>query len=365
MIPFIDLAAQQELIKKTLNNNLQNVLNHCQFVLGPEVKDLENKLAEYANVKHCIGVSSGTDALLAALMVLDIGPGDEVITSPFTFIATGEVISLVGAKPIFVDIDPKTYNLNPQLIEAAITEKTKAIMPVSLYGQCCDFDNINLIAEARNIPVIEDACQSFGGTYKGRKSCSDSLISTTSFFPSKPLGSYGDGGAIFTNDDHIAKVLREIINHGQDRRYHHPRLGFNGRLDTMQAAILLAKLEIFPNEVEQRNRIGLRYTELINDLCPAVTTPYILADCTSVYAQYTIQVDDRDGLQNFLKEKDIPTAVHYPVPLNKQPVFAESANCDVPVSEKIANRVISLPMHPLLSEENQKFIVQSIADFLN
>lgn len=273
MIPFIDLKAQYEAIKPQVQARINQVLEHGQYIMGPEVIELEEKLAAYVGVKHCISASSGTDTLLIAMMALGIGSGDEVITTPFTFIATGEMIALLGAKPVFVDIDPKTYNIDPSKIAAAISHKTKAIMPVSLYGQCADMDEINVIANQHGLPVIEDAAQSFGATYKGRKSCALSTIGSTSFFPSKPLGGYGDGGALFTNDDTLAKAMKEIRVHGQDRRYHHPRIGINGRLDTLQAAILLAKLERFDWEVQQRQKVGAGYTAMLSQQCPGVVPP--------------------------------------------------------------------------------------------
>jgi UDP-2-acetamido-2-deoxy-ribo-hexuluronate aminotransferase len=351
-IDFINLKKQYVNIQPQIEKQMDEVLNNTAFIMGDKVGLLEQKLADYVGVKHCISVSSGTDALLIAMMALGIGPDDEVITTPFSFIATAETIVLLGAKPVFVDIDPRTYNIDPKQIEAAITPKTKAIMPVSLYGQCADFDAINQY----NIPVIEDAAQSFGATYKGQKSCSLSTIGCTSFFPSKPLGGYGDGGACFTNDDNLAKIMREIRVHGQDKRYHHARIGINGRMDTLQAAILLAKLEIFPQEVKARHRIGEAYTEALKDI---VTTPYIESHNTSVYAQYTIQVDNRNELQQKLKEQGIPTAVHYPIPLNKQAAFARRGNplwLPLPVAEQVAQRVISLPMHPYLTEDEQSSI---------
>src|SRR3954447_14835097 len=256
---FIDLKAQYERIREPLNARIQKVLEHGQYILGPETVELERRLAQFVGAKHCIAASSGTDTLLIALMALDIGAGDEVITSPFTFIATGEMIALSGATPVFVDIDRRTYNIDPAKIERAITSRTKAIMPVSLYGQCADFDAINAIARKHKLPVIEDAAQSFGAYYKGKASCAVSEIGSTSFFPSKPLGAYGDGGALFTDDDHLAKLMREIRVHGQDRRYHHPRLGINGRLDSLQAAVLLAKMEVFEDEVQARIKVGARY----------------------------------------------------------------------------------------------------------
>lgn len=356
---FIDLQAQQVRIKEAIDTNIQKVLSHGQYIMGPEVFELEDSLADYVGVKHCIGVSSGTDALLIAMMALGIKPGDEVITTPFTFIATGEMIALLGAKPVFVDIDPRTYNIDPAKIEAAITKKTGAIMPVSLYGQCADFDPINAIAEQYGIPVIEDAAQSFGATYKGKKSCALSTIGCTSFFPSKPLGAYGDGGACFTDDDNIAKLMKEIRVHGQDRRYHHAQLGINGRLDTLQAAILLAKFSIFPEEVELRQQIGVRYSKLLSNI-KGIKPPYIESFNTSIYGQYTIQTNKRAELQAHLKELKIPTAVHYPVPLDKQPALSEK-NINCMVSTHASSRVMSLPMHPYLSEECQGKIVDAIS----
>jgi UDP-2-acetamido-2-deoxy-ribo-hexuluronate aminotransferase len=330
--------------------------------MGPEVAELEEKLAKYVGVKHCIGMASGTDALLIALMALGVSPGDEVITTPFTFIATGEVISLLGAKPVFVDIDPRTYNIDPARIEAAITPKTRALMPVSLYGQCADMDAINAIADKHGLPVIEDAAQSFGATYKGRKSCGLSAIGATSFFPSKPLGGYGDGGACFTDDDALAKRLREIRVHGQDRRYHHPVIGINGRLDTLQAAVLLAKLDIFADEVERRQAIGQHYTTLITENCQLITAPHIAAGNTCVYAQYTVQVKDREAAQAALKEQGIPTAVHYPVPLYRQPAFTglDLNAADFPHAECTSEHVISLPMHPYLAEGKQRQVIAAL-----
>ena len=352
---FIDLKSQQARIKSQIDTNIAKVLEHGQYIMGPEVKAFEEQLAQYTGAKHAIGVASGTDALLIAMMALDIGQGDEVITTPFSFIATAETIVLLGAKPVFVDIDPKTYNLDPALLEAAITEKTKAIMPVSLYGQCADYDAINAIAEKHGVPVIEDGCQSFGATYRSKKSCNLTTIGCTSFFPSKPLGCYGDAGACFTNDDELAKAMREIRVHGQDRRYHHPRIGVNGRIDTLQAAILLAKMEIFPDEVAARQRIGLRYSELLEG---NVIVPYIETGNTSVYAQYTIQVENRDAVRSELEKKGIPTAVHYPTPLNCQPALNSSEHFQF--SEYAAERVMSLPMHPYLGESEVLHVCQSL-----
>ena len=354
-LPFINLKKQQDAIRPKLEQNIHTVLHHGRYIMGPEVEALEEQLAHYVGVEHSIGVASGTDALLIAMMALGVGHGDEVITTPFSFIATAETIVLLGAKPVFVDIDPKTYNLDPALLEAAITDKTKAIMPVSLYGQCADYDAINTIAEKYDLPVIEDGCQSFGATYKGRKSCGLTTIGCTSFFPSKPLGCYGDGGACFTNDDELAKTMREIRVHGQDRRYHHPRIGINGRLDTLQAAILLAKMDIFADEVEARQRIGSRYSELLSDV---VGAPYIESHNTSVYAQYTVQVENRDAVQARLKDAGIPTAVHYSIPLNRQPALACAKQFKH--SEYAAERVMSLPMHPYLTKEDQDYVVSAV-----
>ena len=368
-LDFIDLKTQQDAVRPQLEKNIHRVLHHGRYIMGPEVRELEETLARYVGVTHCVAVSSGTDALFIAMMALGVGPGDEVITTPFTFIATGEMIALCGAKPVFVDIDPQTYNIDPTLIEAAITSQTKAVMPVSLYGQCADFDALNAIANTHGLPVIEDGAQSFGATYKGRKSCGLSTIGATSFFPSKPLGGYGDGGALFTNDDAVAKAMREIRVHGQDRRYHHPRIGVNGRLDTMQAAILLAKMERFPEEVERRRHVGQRYTDLINDRLaesssPLIITPHIAEGATSVYAQYTIQVDNRDELCRSLSEAGIPTAIHYPVPLHLQTAFSVFGYRpgDFPVAEQVAKRVISLPMGPDLGEADQARIASAVMD---
>lgn len=360
-IPFIDLKAQYDVLKPRIQDRIDRVLEHGQYIMGPEVGELEERLAAYVGTKHCISASSGTDTLLIAMMALGIGSGDEVITTPFTFVATGEMIALLGAVPVFVDIDPKTYNIDASKIEALITPKTKAIMPVSLFGQCADMDVINSIAGRHGLPVIEDAAQSFGATYKERKSCALSTIGSTSFFPSKPLGGYGDGGALFTNDDALAKTMREVRVHGQDRRYHHPRIGINGRLDTLQAAILLVKLERFDWEVDNRQVVGARYTHLLSEHCQGVQTPHIQPHNTSVYAQYSILVDDRDTISDRLKAKGVPTAVHYPVPLNRQPAYeASCGSVPTPISNSIAARIISLPMGPDISPDDQDYIVEAI-----
>lgn len=348
---FVDLKAQYRKLKSGIDTRIQTVLDHGQYILGPEVAELEVRLAARTGAKHCIGAASGTDALLLAMMALGIGPGDEVITSPFTFFATGEMIALLSAVPIFVDIDPETYNIDPAKIEAAITTRTKAIMPISLYGQCADFDPINEIAARHGVAVIEDAAQSFGGTYKGRESGNLSTIGCTSFFPSKPLGCYGDGGACFTSDDVLAVRMMELRNHGQGSRYHHTSIGINGRLDTIQAAILLAKLEAFDEELAARQQAAATYNELLKD---AVQIPVVRDGYTSPYAQYTIELDDRDAVQQALQQAGIPTAVHYPVPLHLQPVFKsmDLPEGSFPHAERAGKRVLSLPMHPYLAKDD-------------
>ena len=355
---FIDLKSQYRRLKLEIDAGIQRVLDHGQYILGPEVAELEEKLAAYTGAKHCITVANGTDALQIAQMALGIGPGDEVITPGFTYIATAETVALLGAKPVYVDIDPRTYNLNPALLEAAITPRTKAIIPVSLYGQCADFDAINAIAAKHGIPVIEDAAQSFGASYKGKKSCNLSTIACASFFPSKPLGCYGDGGAILTSDDELAKVMRQIARHGQDRRYHHIRVGVNSRLDTLQAAILLPKLALLDEEMQKRQQVAQRYTQLLNQ-AGISTTPHIKPYNISAWAQYTVQVNQREQVQDKLKASGVPTAVHYPIPLNQQPAVADAA-ARLPVGDAVAQRVLSLPMHPYLDETDQQTIVAAL-----
>ncbi|MGN5055319.1 DegT/DnrJ/EryC1/StrS family aminotransferase [Aeromonas veronii] len=355
---FIDLVAQQVRIKDKIDAAIQTVLQHGAYILGPEVAELEQKLAEFTGTKHCITVANGTDALQIAQMAFGIGPGDEVITPGFTYIATAETVALLGAKPVYVDVCPKTYNLDPTKLEAAITPNTKAIIPVSLYGQCADYDAINTIAAKYNIPVIEDAAQSFGASYKGKRSCNLTTVACTSFFPSKPLGCYGDGGAIFTNDDELALVMRQISRHGQDRRYHHIRVGVNSRLDTLQAAILLPKLEILNGEIELRNQVANTYTSLLND-AGVFSTPFVEVHNISAWAQYTICVKNRAEVQHKLQEAGIPTAVHYPIPLNKQPAVANSS-IQLPIGDEIAQEVMSLPMHPYLTEQEIKRVVESL-----
>jgi UDP-2-acetamido-2-deoxy-ribo-hexuluronate aminotransferase len=361
---FIDLKTQQARIRSDIEARLKALLDHGQYILGPEVAEMEQQLAGYVDVAHCVSAASGTDALLLALMALDIGPGDEVITTPFSFIATAEVIGLVGATPVFVDIEPDTFNIDAERIAAAISERTRAIIPVSLFGLCADMDRINAVAAEHGVSVIEDAAQSFGATYRGRRSCGLSTIACTSFFPAKPLGCYGDGGAVFTTDADIASRLRELRNHGQDRQYHHPRLGINGRMDGMQAAVILAKLAIFDDEVEARARVGARYSELLADT--PCTTPCIPEGRRSVYAQYTLQVENRDRVRQVLQDAGIPSAVYYPVTLDRQPALQDISRVSgtLEVTHALAEKVVSLPMHPYLEEDTQDVIVQAIRNAL-
>jgi len=423
---FIDLKTQYQQLKADIDAGIARVLAHGQFILGPEVAELEEKLAAYTGARHCVSVANGTDALQIALMALGIGPGHQVITPGFTYIATAETVALLGARPVYVDVDARTSNLDPALLEAAITPATRAIIPVSLYGQCADYDAINAIAARHGLPVIEDAAQSFGATYKGRKSCNLTTIACTSFFPSKPLGCYGDGGAIFTSDDQLATVLRQIARHGQDRRYHHVRVGVNSRLDTLQAAILLPKLAVLDEEIALRQQVAARYAQLFLSLRGAagdaaiqpgapITTAALIASAvldrhalrardddpspslrgaagdvaiqsattaaaldrhaslamtvampphvephnTSAWAQYTVQVAHRDQVQERLKAAGIPTAVHYPIPLNRQPAVADPA-AHLPVGDALAQKVLSLPMHPYLDAAAQERIVQAL-----
>ena len=360
-LPFIDLKAQYAALKPSIDARIQRVLDHGQYIMGPEVKELETALAAYAGTKHCITVASGTEALLIALMALDLQPGDEVITTPFTFAATAETIVLLGGVPVFVDIEPDSLNLDAALIEAAITPRTKAIMPVSLYGQVCDMDAINAIAAKHGgIPVIEDAAQSFGASYKGRKSCGLSTWGATSFFPSKPLGCYGDGGALFTDDDALAQAAREIRVHGQSQRYTHTRVGVGGRMDTLQCAVVLGKLERFDWEIAQRLAIGERYQQLIGEL--PLQRLAVREDRDCVWAQFTVQVDRREAVVEALKQAGIPTAVHYPKPLHRQPAYESRCRIATPLlhSEAAAQRVMSLPMSADLSDAQQDQVVAAL-----
>ena len=355
---FIDLAAQQDRIRSDLEKRMAAVLAHGRYILGPEVEELEDRLADYAGARHCITCANGTDALMIAQMALGIGPGDEVITPGFSYIATAETVAVLGARPVFVDIDPVTYNLDPTLVEAAITPATKAIVPVSLYGQCADFDAINAIADRHSLTVIEDGAQSFGATYKDRRSCSLSRVACTSFFPTKPLGCYGDGGAIFTDDDELARIIRQIARHGQEKRYFHVRVGVNSRLDTLQAAVLLAKLDILDDELEARRRAASGYADRLRS-GGFHGIPEVLEQNQSAWAQYTVRVDDRDRVQQLMKEAGVPTMVHYPMPLNRQPAIRDS-ECDLTHGDLAATRVMSLPMHPYLTEREQDTVVQAL-----
>ena len=354
---FIDLKAQQKRIRERIEARIRAVLDHGQYILGPEMRELEQRLAKFVGVGNCISCSSGTDALLMALMALDTGQGHEVITVPYTWISTAEVIALLGARPVFVDIEPDTFNMDPNLIEAAITPQTRAIMPVSIYGQCADMTTINAVAQKHGIPVIEDGAQSFGAHHHGRKSCGLSLMGCTSFFPSKPLGCYGDGGAVFTDDDGLAEKLRQIRVHGQKVKHQHPLVGINGRMDTLQAAILLEKLEIFPEECNLRREAGTRYNSLLSPV-PEVQVPVIAEGNDSVYAQYTILCEDRETVSGRLKKEGIPSVAYYAVPLHLQGAFAGLGHKpgDFPVAERIASQCLSLPMHPYLKEEDQERI---------
>lgn len=367
-ISFIDLKAQQQAIYPQIMERIQGVLAHGKYIMGPEIQELEARLAAYVGVKHAISCSSGTDALLMPLLAYGVGPGDAIITTPFTFIATAEVIQLLGATPVFVDIDPKTFNIDPKTLAEITTDmernprtahlKPKGIIPVDLFGQPADYDRINDVAKQHGLFVLEDAAQSFGSTYKGRRAGSLADVVATSFFPAKPLGGYGDGGAIFTNDDELAAALRSIRVHGQGtHKYENVRIGINGRLDTLQAAILLAKLEIFDQEVAARQEVANRYNEALKDV---VDVPYVAPECTSVWAQYSVLSDQKAELRKNLKDAAIPTAIYYPVPLHLQGAFKHLGHQpgDFPHSEAASARIFSLPMHPYLGEEEQDQIIK-------
>lgn len=356
---FIDLKTQYLRYQSEIDSRMRAVLDHGRFIMGPEIAEMEQSLAEFVDMKHCISVSSGTHSLEIALRALEIGPGDEVVTVPFTWISSAEIILLVGATPVFIDIDPVTFNMDIELLERAITPRTKAIIPVSLFGQMPDYQRINEIAARHGVTVIEDAAQSFGATQRGRKSCGVTTISSTSFFPAKPLGCFGDGGALFSSDDALADRMRAIRTHGGLQRHYHPYVGTNGRMDTLQAAVILAKLPHFDWEIDQRMRIGARYSQLLREHC---IVPEIAPENTHVYAQYTIRVPDRDALGEHLKTAGIPTAVYYPKCVHEQPVFAPYGFKlgDFPESEKASREVISLPMHPFLSESDQDRIIAAV-----
>ena len=362
---FIDLKSQYRALKREIDERIQRVLDHGQYILGPEIGELEAKLAAYVGSRHCVSVASGTEALLIALMAIGIKPGDEIVTTPFTFVATAEMMVLLGARPVFVDAEEDTANIDAAKLAAAITPRTRAIMPVALYGQPADMDEINALAARHRIPVIEDAAQSFGATYKGRRSCALSAIGCTSFFPSKPLGCYGDGGAIFTDDAALATAMREIRVHGQSGRYNHTRIGVGGRMDSIQCAVVLAKLGRFEWELERRAALGRRYDQALAALAPRVRPIKVRPDRTTVYAQYTVRAADRVRLEQELKRRGIPTAVHYPLSLHQQPAYAaQYKGQSFPIAEKLAREVISLPMSADLRESDQDAIVAAIGEAL-
>ncbi len=362
-IDFANLQLQYQKYKEEIDRNIQKVLDKSNYIMGEEIFLLEEKLSEFCKAKYSIACGSGTDALLLALLAIDIKPGDEVITTPFTFIATAETIALLKAKPVFVDIDEKTYNIDASLIEEKITDKTKAIISVSLYGQPADMDEINFLAEKYGLVVIEDAAQSFGAYYKNKRSCNLSKIGCTSFFPAKPLGCYGDGGSVFTNDEDLSVKMKQLRVHGQDRRYHHKYIGMGARLDTIQAAVLLAKLSYYEEEIKLRDKVAAKYTEKLKDV---VITPFVKEDRSSVWAQYSIRVKNRDELQKYLKQKGVPTAVHYPMPLHMQECFSylNYKEGDFPIAEKISKEIMSLPMNPFLRDEEIEYIADCIKSFL-
>jgi UDP-2-acetamido-2-deoxy-ribo-hexuluronate aminotransferase len=358
MIPFFDLAAQQAVIKSQIDENISKVLAHGKYILGPEVTELEERLCEYTGAKYCITCANGTDALQIALMAIGVGPGDEVITPSFSYIATAEATALLGATPVYIDVDQTTFNINPSLIENKITAKTKAIIPVSLYGQPANFDIINQIAEKHNLIVIEDAAQSFGAEYNQKKSCNLSDIACTSFFPTKPLGCYGDGGAVFTSNEQLANNIRQIARHGQEKRYYHTKIGINSRLDTLQAAILLPKLGILDAEIKQRAHNAQIYNNQIHN--DKIVKPTILHQHKSAWAQYTLIIEGREDVAEHLNSQNIPTAVHYPQPLHKQPAVASNVS-DCYVSEDLSKKVLSIPVHPYLSAKT----INTITTILN
>lgn len=360
-IPFVDVSAQYRAYRGEIDSAMQDVVSSGRFILGPVVEALEEELAKYLGAKHCIACSSGTDALLLAFLALGVDRGDEIITTPFTFFATGEVIRLLGATPVFVDIDERSYNIDASLVEAAITDRTRAIVPVGLFGQTADMDAIRAIAKRHDLPVVEDAAQSFGAEYKGRRSGNLGDIGCTSFFPAKPLGAYGDGGAVFTDDDERATLLRSLANHGQGERYHHLHIGINGRLDALQAAVLRVKLAHFDEERERRNRNAARYTDAFSSLA-SVTAPVIMPGQTSTWAQYSIRISERDDVMRELARDGVPTAVHYPLPLYRQDALSDlNLNpAAFPVTERVCKEIMSLPMCAFLETANQDVVIASV-----
>ncbi len=357
---FVDLKAQYSRLKVEIDAAMARVLDHGQFILGPEVAQLEERLSTFVGVRHCVAVANGTDALQIAQMALGIGPGDEVITPGFTYFASAESTALLGATPVFVDVDPVNFNLDPQKLEAAITPRTRAVIVVNLYGQCADYDAVDAVVRRHGLTVIEDAAQSLGASYKGRRSGSLAAISCASFFPSKPLGCYGDGGAIFTSDETLATAIRQISRHGQSRRYFHERIGVNSRLDTLQAAVLLAKLNVFEVELQQRQSLADRYSAQLADVT-GVQVPAIAPYNFSAWAQYTVRVKNRDRVQAALQSKGIPTVVHYPLPLNRQPALEHIA-ADLPIGDALAEEVLSLPMSAYLDRRDQDMVIEALVD---
>ena len=372
---FIDLSAQQARIKDRIDSRIEAVLAHGKYIMGPEITELEEKLADFAGSRQAVSCSSGTDALLMALMALGVGPNDAVLTVPFTFIATAEVISLLGATPVFVDIDPQTFNIDPEKLEKTVQSlkqsnlNPKVVIAVDMFGLPADYEPIQKIADANGMNLIEDAAQSFGAEYKGQKTCSFGDIACTSFFPAKPLGCYGDGGMCFTNDEHLAEIMRSLRIHGKGTdKYDNIRIGLNGRLDTLQAAILLAKMEIFPEEIKFRQAVVQRYESLFKRFdISGIAPPFIPDDYMSAWAQYSILAKDetrRSQLQEKLKEKGIPTAIYYPKPLHLQTAFSFLGyqEGEFPESEQISKRIFSIPMHPYLKAEDQETIVTSLKE---
>lgn len=360
---FVDLEQQYRVLENDIQSQVQRVLEHGQFIMGEEVFELERQLASYSQTRHCVTLNSGTDALYIALRALGIGPGDEVITSVFSFFSTVETILLVGAKPVFVDIDPDTFNIDTSQIEEAVTDRTKAIMPVDLYGQCADYETIWQTAKSHDLAVIADAAQSFGATYKNQQVGSLATITCTSFFPSKPLGGYGDGGACFTENNELAEIMRQLRDHGQFNRYEHVRLGINSRLDTIQAAILLTKMKVFSQEIKDRQKVASYYNKHLSDM---IKKPTVQEGSTSAYAQYTIRVNNRDAVQEHLRSAGVPTSVHYPLPLNEQPYFKNSdiSHQQFANAKKAADHVLSLPMHPYLTQKEQDVVIDQLHDAL-
>ena len=360
-IDFANLQLQYQKYKTEIDEKIHSILKKSNYILGEEVQELEKNLENFTGAKYSIACSSGTDALLLAMLAMDIQPGDEIITTPFTWVSNAETIALLKAKPVFVDIEPDTFNIDANLIEAAITKNTKAIMPVSLFGQPADIDHIQIIANKHNLKVIIDGAQSFGSTYKNKTDSSLGDISITSFFPSKPLGCYGDGGALFTNDDYYAEKLKMLRVHGQNKRNHHKYIGMGGRMDTIQAAILLAKLRYFPQELKDRQIVADHYTIGLSDI---LQTPIIKPNKSSVWAQYTVRVNNRDSIQNELKKKNIPTSIFYPVSLHLQECFKylNYKKGDFPTSEKACSEVISLPMNSFLTYDQINYVISEIKE---